>query len=460
MKHRIHTFRAATMDEAMELVRRELGEEAVVVESKEIATRRLLPWPSVRQEIEVSAQRASSSKSSEKKNRDHKTPSAAPRTIQTLAEKMSATIGSPAVAESNQIEGAEPTGGSVPNNNDLAPPPGWLAPEAKSRLPKVRGKHQAAVARQEESVVPAVETVTPTVEPVTSPALEPQMASLQHMLVQLASQLRTGGITEIPGEYLENYLQLTAAGIEEEIARDLISKIRRQGVTETSNFPAAVNGMLAAIVEQEIHCVSPISPTPGRREIVAFVGPTGVGKTTTLAKLAGHFALREGRRIGIITVDNYRVGAVEQVRNYADILEVPMRTASNANELRNAIDDLADVDMILIDTAGKSPSDGSKLNELRDILQVAASDHILLVLSLAGGASMLPQIAKSFGNMLPTSLVLTKLDELVTCGGLLSVARQIPLPISYISTGQDVPAHFEPANACRLARLSLGRDQI
>ena len=204
----------------------------------------------------------------------------------------------------------------------------------------------------------------------------------------------------------------------------------------------------------------PISPIPGRREIVTFVGPTGVGKTTTLAKLAGHFALREGRRIGIITVDNYRVGAVEQVRNYADILEVPMRTASTANELRNAIDDLADVDMILIDTAGKSPSDGSKLNELRDILQVAGSDHILLVLSLAGGASMLPKIAKSFGNMLPTSLVLTKLDELVTCGGLLSVARQIPLPISYISTGQDVPAHFEPANAGRLARLSLGMDQI
>ena len=116
--------------------------------------------------------------------------------------------------------------------------------------------------------------------------------------------------------------------------------------------------------------------------------------------------------------------------------------------------------MILIDTAGKSPSDGSKLNELRDILQVAGSDHILLVLSLAGGASMLPKIAKSFGNMLPTSLVLTKLDELVTCGGLLSVARQIPLPISYISTGQDVPAHFEPANAGRLARLSLGMDQI
>ena len=293
-----------------------------------------------------------------------------------------------------------------------------------------------------------------------SPALEPQIASLQLMLSQLVSQARLSGMTDIPTEYLEHFLKLTAAGIEENLARDLISRVRRQMLPSTDNFRAAVQDLLTAFVEQDMKCVSPISPTPGRREIVTLVGPTGVGKTTTLAKLAGHFALREGRRIGIITIDNYRVGAVEQVRNSAEILEVPMRTAANTTELRSAIDDLADVDMILIDTAGKSPSDGSKLNELREILRVAASDHILLVLSLAGGASMLQNIAASFKSVLPTSLVLTKLDELVTCGCLLSVAHQISIPISYVTTGQDVPAQFEPANAARLARLCLGLDKI
>ncbi len=458
MKHRIHTFRAATMDEAMELVRRELGEEAIVVESKEIATRRLLPWPAIRQEIEVSAQRASSSKSSAKKDRDQKVLSAAPRTIQTLAEKMSA---SPAVAETNIAQAVEASDGSVQNNNVLAAPPGWLTPDTNSSSSKTREKHRNIIGK---TVVPAT---PPAVEPMTSaavdfpsPALEPQIASLQLMLSQLVSQARLSGMTDIPTEYLEHYLKLTAAGIEENLARDLISRVRRQMLPSTDNFRAAVQDMLTACVEQDMKCVSPISPTPGRREIVTLVGPTGVGKTTTLAKLAGHFALREGRRIGIITIDNYRVGAVEQVRNYAEILEVPMRTAANATELRSAIDDLADVDMILIDTAGKSPSDGSKLNELREILRVAASDHILLVLSLAGGASMLQNIAASFKNVLPTSLVLTKLDELVTCGCLLSVAHQISIPISYVTTGQDVPAQFEPANAARLARLCLGLDKI
>ena len=441
------------MDEAMELVRRELGEEAIVVESREIATRRLLPWPTIRQEIEVSAQRVSTSKSPARKNRDQKASSATPRTIQTLAEKMSTMVDAPAASNTNLIPEGEASNGGVPNKNELAAPPGWLAPQTSSRPSKVRGKQHGVIAKPAEPVTPAVEDVP-------SPALEPQMATLQHMLSQLVSQSQLGGMTDVPGEYLEQYLKLIVAGIEENIARDLISKVRRQASPETNNFPAAVESRLTAMVEQDINCVSPISPVPGRREIVTFVGPTGVGKTTTLAKLAGHFALREGRRIGIITVDNYRVGAIEQVRNYAEILNVPMRTASNANELRAAIDDLSDVDMILIDTAGKSPSDGSKLNELREILQVAASDHILLVLSVAGGASMLPKIAASFGTVLPTSLVLTKLDELVTCGSLLSVARQIPIPISYITTGQDVPARFEPANACRLARLSLGLDKI
>ena len=445
------------MDEAMELVRRELGEEAIVVESKEIATRRLLPWPAIRQEIEVSAQRASSSKSSVKKDRDQKTPTAAPRTIQTLAEKMSAL---PAVAETNIAPGVEASDVRMQNNNELAAPPGWLKPDTNSNSSKAREKHRGVIAKLTVPVTPDMEPVTSAAVDSPSPALEPQIASLQLMLSQLVSQARLGGTTDIPAEYLEHYLKLTSAGIEENLARDLISRVRRQMLPEISNFPAAVQDMLIAIVQQDIQCVVPISPVPGRREIVTFVGPTGVGKTTTLAKLAGHFALREGRRIGIITIDNYRVGAVEQVRNYAEILDVPIRTASNANELRKAIDELADVDMILIDTAGKSPSDGSKLNELREILQVASSNHILLVLSLAGGASMLPNIVASFKDILPTSLVLTKLDELVTYGCLLSAASHISIPMSYVTTGQDVPAQFEPANAARLARLSLGLDKI
>jgi flagellar biosynthesis protein FlhF len=460
MKHRIHTFRAATMDEAMELVRRELGEEAVVLESKEIAIRRLLPWPAIHQEIEVSTQRASSRKSSASQNRDQKTPSAAPRTIQTLAEKMSATIVEPSAVNTNLEAAVESSEGTNSNTNLLAAPPKWVTPQTNANITSDREKHRPVIARTNLPMPPAVEPVTPTIENIPSPALEPHIASLQLLLAQLVSQTRVGGTTDIPPEYIEHYLRLTTAGIEDGIARDLISRTRRQVLPESNNSAAAIEDMLTAIVEQDIPCVLPISPVPGRREIVTFIGPTGVGKTTTLAKIAGHFALREGRRIGIITIDNYRVGAVEQVRNYADILEVPMRTASNANELRTAIDDLADVDMILIDTAGKSPSDGSKLNELREILQVAASDHILLVLSLAGGASMLPKIAASFGHMLPTSLVLTKLDELATCGCLLSVARHISIPISYVTTGQDVPAQFEPANAARLARLSLGLDKI
>jgi flagellar biosynthesis protein FlhF len=190
------------------------------------------------------------------------------------------------------------------------------------------------------------------------------------------------------------------------------------------------------------------------------VGPTGVGKTTTLAKIAGHFQLRERLRVGFITVDTYRVGAIEQLQSYAQILQAPLRTATNPNELRSAIDELDDVDLILIDSAGRSPWDDSKLEELRNLTQVTVADHVLLVLSLTTDAAMLCKIADRFSSASPTSLILTKLDEIPRYGRLLSVARNVPHPVSYITTGQDVPDQIEPAHPTRLARLILSQDQI
>ena len=119
------------------------------------------------------------------------------------------------------------------------------------------------------------------------------------------------------------------------------------------------------------------------------VGPTGVGKTTTIAKLAANFRLREKRRVGLITVDTYRIAAVEQLRTYAEIIDLPMQVVSAPGEMREAVDRMADLDLVLLDTAGRSPQDEIKLQELKAFLDEADADEVHLVLSSVSSASAL-----------------------------------------------------------------------
>ena len=439
MQRTIHTFRASTMDDAMDLVRRELGPDAIVVESKEITKRRLLPWTSTQPEIEIRAERMVNRQDLGQLTSSNQTRTSTPRIIRTLAETQSST------SVTRELFSSIPDFPSEFSRNECVShvPTSWqprkMMPSTQSADSKGRRKG-------------------PSEEP--APTYQRSLESLQSIVTQLERQSRSRGMSEIPGELFQPYLKLITADVEEQVARDMIATLRQHLTNETLNSPAAVTAMQTVLIEREMRCAPPLQLMRGRREIVTLVGPTGVGKTTTIAKIAGDCQLRKGLRVGLITVDTYRVGAVEQLMTYADILQIPLRTASNPDELRTAIDELDDVDLILIDTAGRSPLDHSKLNELRDIVQVTTSDHVLLVLSLAAGPKMISKIADQFASAKPTSLVLTKLDEVPGHGGLMSVARDVSYPVSYIATGQDVPDDIEPAHPNRLARLVLGLDTI
>ena len=121
---------------------------------------------------------------------------------------------------------------------------------------------------------------------------------------------------------------------------------------------------LMRMIEDEIPVAGPIHMQPGQRRLVALVGPTGVGKTTTIAKLAANFRLKEKRKVGLITVDTYRIAAVEQLRTYADIIDLPMAVVANAREMREAVAKMSDLELVLMDTAGRSPRDEVKIQEL------------------------------------------------------------------------------------------------
>ena len=182
--------------------------------------------------------------------------------------------------------------------------------------------------------------------------------------------------------------------------------------------------------------------------IVALVGPTGVGKTTTIAKLAARFILNHGSgQVALITTDNYRIGAHEQLNTYGRILDVPVRVASSAQELRNLINGFADKRLILIDTAGMSQRDMKLVEQINTLQQNGLSIRSYLVMSAGTEYKAMNAIIKAFAMFDPQASILTKLDEAVTIGSAISSIIENNLPLSFITDGQQVPEDIHSANA-------------
>jgi len=187
-----------------------------------------------------------------------------------------------------------------------------------------------------------------------------------------------------------------------------------------------------------------------------LVGATGVGKTTTLAKLAAQFRIKEGKKVGLITIDTYRIAAVEQLRTYARIIDTPLEVVLTPQELRLAIERLADCDIILVDTAGRSQFDAPKLDELRAFLKAADPRETHLVLSATSSRAVLQKSIELFSGLGVNRVLFTKLDEAVGIGTLLAAVHKLDVKMSYITTGQDVPNDIEVGDGRRLAEMILG----
>jgi flagellar biosynthesis protein FlhF len=457
----VRTFKASSMQEALEIVRREMGPEAVILHTREIPAPRFLKWRKTNERVEVTAGTGV----------NVRTPRALLR--QPAAGRSAATASTPA---------------GKPHDELLAPPPSFPAPVAglaRSRLqsPEKRGVtsspteplrarpgasaalapgstwgslRQTAGAPEAAATTPLVASRETTEQ---QSAIARQLNSIQQMMAQLTRD-SLPKVDDIPGELFQLYTELIDVEVEEDLARDLIRQLRQNVAPEKLADAESSKARLRAMVEGEIRCTAPIGAVPGRRRVVALVGPTGVGKTTTIAKLAANFRLRDGIRMGLVTVDTYRIAAVEQLRTYAEIIDLPMKVVTSPREMRRALDELSGLDLVLIDTAGRSPRDELKIQELKSLLAEARVDEVHLVLSMVASPRSLQATAEKFAPAGTTAMILTKLDEAVGMGSLLSVARRVPLPVSYLTTGQDVPDDIEHASARRVTRLILGEESL
>jgi flagellar biosynthesis protein FlhF len=291
-----------------------------------------------------------------------------------------------------------------------------------------------------------------------SAEVQGQLSELQTMVKELCRRSTGGARQNLPEEVFRLFTDLLDSDLGEEVARELVERVRSENHGGRLDDLVLAKARIARMLEAEIKIAGPIQLTPGRRRLAALVGPTGVGKTTTIAKLAAQYRLREKRRVGLITVDTYRIAAVEQLRTYADIIDLPMQVVSTPREMREAVRRMDDLDLVLLDTAGRSPKDEVRIQELRAFLSEADADEVHLVLSSITAARTLQQTAERFAVAGTTALILTKLDEAGSLGNTLSVLRFSKLPLSYLTTGQNVPDDIEVADAARLARLILGME--
>jgi len=285
--------------------------------------------------------------------------------------------------------------------------------------------------------------------------LEGQLSRLHTMVEELCRRSCTGPGEELPDGLFRLFTDLIEADLDEDEARSLVHRVRREAPDSEIDDPLLLKARVARLLESEIRVTGPIQIVPGSCRLVALVGPTGVGKTTTIAKLAANYRLKEKRHVGLITVDTYRIAAVEQLRTYADIIDLPMQVVSSPREMRPAVERLRGMDLILMDTAGRSPRDEIKIKELKAFLSEAGVDEVHLVLSAVSGAKALEQTAARFATAGTTSLILTKLDEATSLGQVLPLIHASGLPLSYLTNGQNVPDDIETAEAGRLARLIL-----
>jgi flagellar biosynthesis protein FlhF len=296
---------------------------------------------------------------------------------------------------------------------------------------------------------------------------DPELDEIRTLVGAVLERKGTLSIDTRPPEIAALARRLEESELDASIVRTVCDDLVRSLPAEAIASGAVVR---AAAVERLASLLPPpardgLQPEPperggwrrdGRPHVAAFIGPTGVGKTTTVAKIAAGLRLRYGARVALVTSDTYRIAAVEQLRTYAEIIGLPLEVVRSPGQMVQACLRLSAFDVILIDTAGRGQKDRDRIGETRSILDAAAPHERHLVLSCVAGGRALAREAEAFAEVGVDRVLLTKLDEAVALGPLFRVLPSFGRPLSYVTSGQEVPHHIEPAWPRRIAELLVG----
>ena len=448
---RVKTFEATSMQEALNIVKKDMGEEAFILSTR-TKHRKTAMGLAEEAVIEVTA---AVDEGPEAGKPQLPQPAAAPGGTYGLRPPLASRAPEPPPAPRRRspirdtAPVATPAQVTAPAEPRPAPPP----PPPPVDLQPLR--------RELLEIKGAVEALKD--QEARNSTILRELDQMKSQLNRIQKQGMPQAQMQLPPTMIGLYGDLVANDVDPMIALRLCEYTQRtlldQEGTEVLN-PEKARLFMRRVIADFIPVSSPIQLDPGRMRVCALVGPTGVGKTTTIAKLAAYAKLELKQKVALITLDTFRMAAVDQLHQYAEILQVPLHVALTVEDLRSALRFYQDRALVLIDTPGHSPKDATMQGQLRRLLDELPEVETHLVLSATTKPRDLADIAQRFEPLKPSRIIFTKLDETSTYGPLLSTLVRVKRPLSYLGTGQEVPQDLEMATSRRVADLILPLPQV
>lgn len=286
---------------------------------------------------------------------------------------------------------------------------------------------------------------------------ENKLDNINEELVRLRSVIATVNNNEknALSDKLQIYREkMINNGVDYKVATSILEKINRQVDVSKKDD----NILKKIIYYNLLQFLGPVEPINigHNPQVIFFVGPTGVGKTTTLAKIAAKLVIESDKKIGLITADTYRIAAVEQLKTYSDILKLPLKIIYDANEIHGKLTTYKDMDIVLVDTAGRNHKDKDQIFETNKLINSIMHKDVFLVLSATTDSITSKNIIEQYSFLKEYKIIFTKIDETENYGNILNTKFYTNSPLSYFTTGQNVPDDIEIANTEKIAKLLLG----
>ncbi|MDF2635437.1 MAG: flhF [Pelosinus sp.] len=420
---KVKVFTASSMQEAMSQVKSQLGIDAVILHTRRFHKGGILGYMG-KEMIEVTA-------------------AVEDKPLVTATPSLS-LVSSEAMVPQNIVKQYQNAGSKLPASSILD------ASKVKDEV--TENNLNKSEVKQEENTL----QIKPIEENESSTEKDDKILKLQQELDNMKKMLEQV-INAVPQNKVETmslFDALTENEVDSKIAEEIVTNILDEAVLNNKDLPETVD-FLADYFEQALRPARGIDIGADQTKIVALIGATGVGKTTTIAKIAANFVLDKACSVALITADTYRISAVEQLKTYSDIIGVPLEIVYSPDELRLAIDKHRDKQLILIDTAGRSQHNEFQLEELKCLLAVVPDIEKHLVLSATTKYKDAVDILRKFSLCEPDKVLFTKVDETSTVGAIINLVHQYPITLSYITNGQSVPDDIVVADSKELAKLLL-----